>query len=365
MTELQKKYRRCLVLAGGGGRLGVHLGFHAAACEAGFAPDVLLGTCGGALAAALIQSEADPARQLAWLGSSEMYRFWCSVKPRQPRKLSAALVGVAQRALDVRLAPRVLDLDQLALFEVTGPWPMFGWRGDAASPDAVLLGARLLPLASKVGCARSGRALMEAVGIGPVRACTLLADTASAVGSGLHAGSAVAPRLATAQTSEISLSDAVKISMTDMVYVPPAEVAGARWLGGAVDLMPVELALQLADDVWIDLKDAVPRWTMGPAWRAVLGFDARRRQHQIDNTPVAFRFDNRLLERALPRSALQRELVFRKARWQLNLRACANEADYRSVIHAQFEEGRRRMCSALANSQPGSRRQVATASSTA
>jgi hypothetical protein len=44
--------------------------------------------------------------------------------------------------------------------------------------------------------------------------------------------------------------------------------------------------------------------------------------------------------------------VFSRGRPQLRLRPCADEADYRSVIQAQFEEGRRRMRSALANANP-------------
>ena len=230
------------------------------------------------------------------------------------------------------------------------------WRSDGAGPDVVLLGARLLAASNDIGQARSGRALMEAVAIGPSRACALLANAASAVGSGAHTGSAVAPKLATADASAISLSDAVRISVTDMVYLPTAEAAGARWLGGVVDLMPVELAAQLADDVWIDLNDAVPRWTMAPAWRAVLGFNAKRRQQEIDQTPVALRFDNRALARDVPRSVLTRELVFSRGQTrlqlQLRLRPCADEADYRRVIQAQFEEGRRRMRSALLKANP-------------
>jgi hypothetical protein len=215
----------------------------------------------------------------------------------------------------------------------------------------------LLAAANDIGQARSGRALMEAVAIGPSRACALLANAASAVGTGAHAGSAVAPKLATADASAISLSDAVRISVTDMIYLPTAQAAGARWLGGAVDLMPVELAAELAEDVWIDLKDAVPRWTMEPAWRAVLGFNAKRRQEEIDDTPVALRFDNRALKRDVPRSVLTRELAFSRGRLQLRLRPCADEADYRRVIQAQFEEGRRRMRRALmnANANPNER----------
>jgi hypothetical protein len=346
MTEVHNKYRRCLVLAGGGGRLGVHLGFHAAAVEAGLPPDVLLGTCGGALVAALIHSEPDPARQLALLAGPEMYRYWCSVQPRTPAHFAAALMGVARRALDWRHAPRVPDLDREALFKVTGTLPTLSWRQDGAGPDAVLLGARLLPAASDIGRPRLGRHLLEVVAMGPARAGHLLAHAPAAVGSGVHAGSAVAPM--TACSHAISLSDAVRISVTDMIYLPTVDAAGARWLGGAVDLMPVELAADLAEEVWIDLKDTVPRWTMAPAWRAVLGFDAQQRQRQVDSTPVALRFNNRDLERALPRSVLQREWVLNRGRPQLRLRACADEADYRAAVHVQFEEGRRRMRAALA-----------------
>lgn len=349
MNEGQKKYRRCLVLAGGGGRLGAHLGTHAAACEAGAAPDVVLGTCGGALVAALVHAEPDPARQLDFLAGPEMYRFWCSVKTRPGAGVVAALWGLIRRGLDGRHAPRVPDLEGDALFEVTGAWPSLNWRHDNTGIDAVLLGARLLYSNTDVGRPRAGRRLLEPVAIGPQRVCTLLAQTPSAMGTGLQAQSAVAPQVATLSATALSLQDAVRISTTDMVYLQPAEAAAARWLGGAVDLMPVELAARLADEVWTDRKDPIPRWTMAPAWRAVLGIDAARRQREVDAIAVALRVDNRGLNRALPQSVLQRRLALTRSGLQLGVHACASEADYRSVILAQFNEGRRRALAAIAN----------------
>jgi predicted acylesterase/phospholipase RssA len=102
MKGERKKYERCLVLAGGGGRLGTHLGVHAAACEAGLAPDLVLGTCGGALVAALIHAESDPARRLAFLAGPEMYRFWRSVRLLPGRGLAHA----ARRASPTWIATR-------------------------------------------------------------------------------------------------------------------------------------------------------------------------------------------------------------------------------------------------------------------
>jgi len=349
MKGERKKYERCLVLAGGGGRLGTHLGVHAAACEAGLAPDLVLGTCGGALVAALIHAESDPARRLAFLAGPEMYRFWRSVRLLPGRGLAHALAGLARRALDPRRAPRVPDLDRDALFEVAGGWPGLHWRADGGGVDAVLLGARLMYPRAEAGRPRAGRALFESVAIGPARALAFLDGSAAAVGAAAHPGSAIADAVATVEAAALSLADAVRISLTDMVYLPPAEAAGARWLGGAVDLMPVELAARMAGEVWTDLKDAIPRWTMAPAWRAVLGLDAARRQREVDAHRVALRVDNRGLSRALPESVLRRRLAWARGGPRLRLHASASEADYRRVIQAQFDEGRRRALAAIAH----------------
>jgi hypothetical protein len=342
------KYRRCLVMAGGGGRLGIHLGTYAAACEAGLAPDVVLGTCGGALIAAIVHAESDLARQLDLLAGPEMYRFWCSARPRAHGSATAALRAVLRRAADLRHAPRVPDLDGDALFEIAGPLPDLQWRTDGAGPDALVLGARLLHAPGDVGKPRAKRALLQPVAIGSARAGALLAGAPTATAHGHHAGSAVAPLMEAVDTSALSLQQAVQISLTDMVYLPAAEAAGARWLGGVVDLLPVELAARLADEVWIDHKDRIPRWTMQPAWREVLGIDGWKRQQQVDRTPVALRIDHRDLGRTLREQVLHRELRFAQGRWLLQLRACASEADYRRVMQAQFDEGRRRAQAALA-----------------
>lgn len=135
-----------------------------------------------------------------------------------------------------------------------------------------------------------------------------------------------------------------------MIYLAPAEAAGARWLGGAVDLMPAELAARLADEVWIDRKDAISRWTIAPAWRAVLGLDARHRQREVDAAPVALRVDHRGLARALP-SVLARRLVASARGPLLDVRAAADAPAYRRVIEAQFAEGRRRAREAIAIAQ--------------
>ena len=330
------------MLAGGGGRLGIHLGTVAAARESGLAPDVVLGTCGGALVAALVHAEPDPARQLEVLGGPAMYRFWQGVRARPGLSATHALAAFVRRAFDARPAPRVPDLERDALFDIAAPWPDLRWRDDATI-DAVVLGARLATSATEAGLPRAGRPLFDPVAIGSGRSAALLADAPVASGA-----AAVSARWSTLGPHDIALADGVRISLTDMIYLAPAEAAGARWLGGAVDLMPVELATLLADEVWIDRKDAISRWTIGAAWRSVLGLDAAARQRRVDATPVALRIDHRGLRRALPRSLVARRLALSARGLALDVRPPADAAAHRRIVQSQFDEGRRRALAAIA-----------------
>jgi hypothetical protein len=60
--ESYKPYKRCMVMGGGGFRFGIYIGMYAALRQAGKAPDVLLASCGGAIAAAIIHNLPDPKR---------------------------------------------------------------------------------------------------------------------------------------------------------------------------------------------------------------------------------------------------------------------------------------------------------------
>ncbi|MEO8298115.1 MAG: patatin-like phospholipase family protein [Burkholderiales bacterium] len=343
------KFQRCMVMGGGGGRLGAYLGMHAAACEAGLAPDLVVGTCGGALAAALVHAEPDPARQLAWLASGEMYRFWAGFRAAPGATLTGALAAAALRWLDPRHAPRLPQVHARALFEAPAQWPGLPWREVGDTPEAVLLGARVLYAPHEAGRPRAGRKLFQQVLLcRPAVAARLSAGLGAGLaplGGPAWPTSTVASDLAV--RSDVALMDAVRISFGDMFYLPAAALDNDHFIGGVVDLLPVELATRWADKVWIERKPAAT-WTQAPAWRHVLGIDARRRLRAVDHVPVALRIDTRRLGRALPHQLLDKRVQWRTNR--LQLQGCASEADYRQLVHAHWQEGQRLVREALADS---------------
>ncbi|HEX7988139.1 MAG TPA: hypothetical protein VF616_31830 [Duganella sp.] len=85
-----------MVLAGGGFRFGYYLGMHAAAIDAGRAPDLLLATCGGAVAGAIIAGLPDTAARKAWLGSRRMYEFLGDLRSSERATAASAAVRSSQ-----------------------------------------------------------------------------------------------------------------------------------------------------------------------------------------------------------------------------------------------------------------------------
>lgn len=348
--DAARRFARCLVMAGAGSRLGVHLGAYAALCEAGLEPDVVLGTCGGGLVAALVHAEPDPARALDWLAGPAMHGFWRDVRVRPGARLARVAARQAARVLDPRPAPRVPDLDDDAIFEAPAALPEMPARaGIGERPEAGLVAARLLFDPGQHGTPRAGRPLFEPVVFGTPRVRALLAGEAVAVAHGAHAGSAIAPAWRAIDAEAAGWATAARLSMTDMTYLAPSEALGARWLGGAVDLLPLELATRLADDVWFDRKDPMPRLTFGAAWRAVLGLDARGRQREVDRSTGVMRIDHRGLSRTLRAGLVDRRLRWPAAagaRW-LQLEVPEAPDDYRRLVEDQVDEGRRRAQQAL------------------
>jgi hypothetical protein len=79
-AQPDERYERCMVLAGGGFRFGYYLGMHAAAVDAGQEPDLLLATCGGAVAGAIIRNLPDSAARKAWVASPQLYQYFCGLQ---------------------------------------------------------------------------------------------------------------------------------------------------------------------------------------------------------------------------------------------------------------------------------------------
>jgi predicted acylesterase/phospholipase RssA len=347
-TGRAPQFQRCMVLAGGGFRFGIYLGMYAAACEAGRPPDLLLASCGGSMAAALIQTLPDDAQRLAWLCSRPMHDFWRSLQASPRARLSSTLAGALRRKASSARVPRIPDLFNDYLFEVPPELPLPPASSGTTGPSVAIMGARLLFGRDEVLQPRAGRKLLEPTLFCDARAAALLQAAPSPFGHPRWGDHAIAPRLAT--HSGMPLADAVCISIADCFFFPCHTYQGQHYSGGMVDLFPIETAHLLAAEVMMEFKQSFDQFASIPAWRAVLGIDGNQRLRQVHGQHAHCWVDTSDVELALPQEPVQKVLDWRRNR--IALVAAADHASYVRLMQAQWDYGYARGREAWQRAQP-------------
>ncbi len=310
------KYQRCMVMAGGGARFGIYLGMYAAACQAGRAPDILLASCGSAIAATIIRNLPDDAQRRAWLSSPQMYRFWSGLKSARHTGLVGTLLRAAQRKLNPGRAPTIPDLFGDYLFEMPRQLP-FPPEPAVPAVDVGVIAGRLLFEPAEVGRPRGRRKLFAETVFCPPRAAALLHGLEAPLSDPRWGQHAVARALLTDSTAP--LGEAARVSIADMIYFRCQRYAGHHYIGGVLDLFPIELARHLADEVMMEFKEAFDQTFAIPAWRAVLGLDGNQRLRYVNGQCAEVRIDTSDVSRVLAGEPVQKKLVWRHNRIQLDM----------------------------------------------
>ncbi|WP_233212606.1 patatin-like phospholipase family protein [Collimonas sp. PA-H2] len=338
------QYQCCMVMAGGGFRFGYYLGMYAAAVETNNKPDILLASCGGAIAAAVIQALPDDAQRKAWISSPAMYQFLCGLRTTPKAAIGRAFIHAAKRRLDSRRAPVIPDLFNDYFFDIPPELPLPKQQSENSVAVAIV-GGKILFSKNQVGQPRSKRKLFSEVVFGEPRTAALLQGMDSPLSNPMWGENAIARELLT--DVAMPIGDAVRISISDMFYFPCHAHKTGHYTGGVVDLFPIELAQRLGQRVIMELKAPFNQALAIPAWRAVLGVDGNHRlRHMhdqyadawIDASDVDSRFDKR---------GMQMKISWTKNRFSLLMPA--RYETYLEDVEAQWQYGYQRGMEAFAN----------------
>ncbi len=348
-AERYPQYERCMVLAGGGFRFGYYLGMHAAAVDAGRAPDLLLATCGGAVAGAIIAGLPDTAARRAWLASRRMYEFLGDLRSNHCATPAGALLAVARRRLDGGLAVHLPDLYNDYLFEIPPELPLPP-NAHGQGPALGIIGGKLLYGPGQVGRPRLGRPIYGVTLFCDERTAALANGMPSAIGADGWTD-AVMPDLLV--DTAMPVGDAARISIADMVYFRCQSARGADYTGGVIDLFPVELARGLARHVSMEMKEGYDELLAIPALRSVFGFDGNRRLRHVHAQPVDVWIDTSDVRRAMRGRGVQKRLDWRRNR--MRLVAPASYERYVADVDASWNYGYERAREAYALAAQGRR----------
>ena len=343
-----------MVMAGGGFRFGYYLGMHAAAEDSGMAPDILLASCGGSLAAAIIQALPDAQQRKQWLASQEMHQFMRELRAAPHTRPLPVLAAAMMRGLSRSRAARVPDVFGDYMFELPERLPLPAPAPTSAPIALAIVAAKLLFGREHTGQARGDRALFAEVLLGPQRACSLLQGWQAPASAAAWNCGAVAPGLLV--DSAMPVADAVRSSITDMLYFPCHSHNGAHYMGGVIDLFPIEIAHGLARHVTMEAKPPFGQVLAIPALRAVLGIDGNARLQHVHAQHAHAWVDTSDISSALRGSGMQKRIDWRGNRIRLQMPSTYDE--YGRDVEAQWQYGYQRGLEAYAN--PGLRLRHAT-----
>ncbi|WP_165390832.1 patatin-like phospholipase family protein [Pseudoduganella lutea] len=332
--ENTHQYERCLVMAGGGFRFGYYLGIHAAAEETGHAPDLLLASCGGAVAAAAIARLPDAPARKAWLASREVHAFLAGLQSTARAAPLPMLGRAVRRWLHRAPVPAIPDLFDDYLFDLPARAPLPPASG-RLEPAVAIVGGKMLFGPEDVGQARGARMLFAETVFGGARVASLLDGAAAPAADPRWSDGAIAPLLQV--DSAMPLEDAVRTSLSDMFYFRCHQHAGSHYTGGVIDLFPIELARRLAASVAMERKGHPDPWLVAPAWRAVLGIDGAARLRAVHEQRADVWIDTSDMAQALRGQGLKKAI-----RWQENrlwLVAPSSYDNYRAQVDAQWRYG--------------------------
>ena len=343
---IAKKYQRCMILSGGGFRFGYFLGMYAALAAQKKAPDILLGTCGGAVAAAIIQGLPNDEARKQWIRSPQMHSFWRGLKTNPRSRLTSTIWNAAKRRMLANDAKHIPDLFHDYLFEIEQYVPLPQCTTDFSNRPAVaILAGQLQYKESEIGMLRHKRKLFSEIVFCGDRSNQLLLGQTSAVSS---PSNAIGPEVLF--SAKMPMDEAVRASISDMYYFRCHSYRGESFVGGAINLVPTEIAQALAHQIIVEKKSAYDNQLAIPAIKAVFGMDANQRLSQVHAQAVDCWIDTSDMTSALRQDSFDKKLNWRKN--QIELAAPASYDAYTGMIDAQWQYGYDRATQALASSTP-------------
>ncbi|MDH6251009.1 putative acylesterase/phospholipase RssA [Chryseobacterium sp. H1D6B] len=289
---MNEKFERAVIFSGGGTRLMIYLGMFAALEELNRKPDVLIASCGGAFAAAVINAFPDNESRKQFLKSEEYYRFVSQTALTKHKKLSEIGILSLKKLLDKRNAPYIEDVFKKYLVEMNQDlsldFPSLKNISFSKEIPTVIIGSEILFLSSETRQKRNGRKLYQKkIFTDPETAKRINIEKIINNSENMK-NSAVQEKSEIITT--IPILTAARISVSDMFYVAPVLFNGKYYAGGAIDLIPVELAKHLADKIIIEKKQSYN--PVEEAFvRAVLGYSGNKRLEEIENQAPGFEID--------------------------------------------------------------------------
>jgi hypothetical protein len=297
---MDEKFKRAVIFSGGGTRLMIYLGIFAALDELSLHPDLLIASCGGSLAATVINAFPDHCSRKEYLKSEEYYQFVSQTALTKHKKLSEIGLFSLKKIFNKRKAPIIEDVFNRYLVEMPQDlsecFPSIKNGVFSKEIPTVIIGSELLFTPGESGQKRSEKKLFRKTVFTDPETARRISHEHLASHSDSFKDSAVEKE--SKIVTEFSMLESTRASVSDMFYVQPAYLQHHYFMGGVIDLVPLELARHLSREVITEKKQ--PYTPVEEALiRSVFGFSANERLLETEKLRSEFQIDTTSIKQVL------------------------------------------------------------------
>lgn len=234
-------FQCAVILAGSSFNFTLHLGILAALRESGVHPDVIISSCGGALAEAIINKFQDSEDQKKYIQSDEFYNLLHKAKLQNDfipyllfRLTKMRLQNFFSKSFSY--TPDFLDKNIFHISEALN-LPLFDRTFSSGTPRFIMTAGRLTQDHPK---------FLQEVFFTDVETAKLLKGFPSPIAKQFPHSFL---KTETEALTDWKFSEAARAAIADPFLLNPFEKKGTLYFSGSIDLYPLELALKLSQRV--------------------------------------------------------------------------------------------------------------------
>lgn len=270
-----KPFKRAVVFSGGGYEFSQFLGVLNALEEFDKKPDLIIASCGGAVAAALAANFESPEHRNQFLKSDRFRGFVRSTSlDKRYNDFSAGLSWLMRRKDEAEnhLIPAIYS-DYLINVPQEILLPELNISFSETSIPIIIVGSKVLFRPESVSQKIKQKLYTEVYFTSPDIA-QYLKNIKSPIAL-MNADSSI--NLQTEVITNVGVMQAARAAAANPMIIPPTLINGDYFVGGSVNLYPLELARELADEVIMSFGEAFGDYAGTPVVKAAFQFDANKR----------------------------------------------------------------------------------------
>lgn len=336
---MEEKFRSAVLFSGGGFRIGVYLGIYAALNDMDNQPELIIASCGGAISSVIINMFDTDILRKNYLLSEELYSYFNEISVTKKSFLHRLPLKLMILKIKKGKTKKVLDIIDNYLVKLPKFFFTKAIDFNQNRVKTIILGSKIIYDNKDIGC-KICKKLFKPI---------LFTDSATR-----NKIKKLLPQEEYLKDSHViptydiidcfKMEEAARISISDMFYMPTFKKNKDNYSGGAINLMPLELAKSVASSLLMEYKQEYS--SIGASViKAIFGYDGYERMRMVHDKHANYWIDTSDAPKKLKGYFITTSINWKKFRVELVKPKNYNE--YKIWMEKQWEYGYNRAVEAL------------------